>query len=124
MGACGCISGNQAFKLKAPDGWYVIEFMQGCDYCCHGPGVQIHHPEAVKYLDDVEYMPDLPVIGDDEHCITMIKCGPNMSEAENAAVKCFTGSETENNCVDEVLAEILGEDFWRDTLSDPPLIIH
>ncbi len=132
MGECGCVSGNQVFKLKAPDGWYVIELMRGCDYCCHGPGIQIHHPEAWKPMDfgfdsmeNVELMPDLPVIGAGEHCITMIKCGLDLDEAKNAAVKVMVGIDVSgDDVIDETLAEIFGEDFWRDALTNSPSVIY
>ena len=125
MGECGCTSGNQYFKLKAPKGWYVIEFLHGCYYCSSGPGVAIHHPEAVKYLDDVEYLPVLPTIGSGEHAITMIKCGLNPDEAEKAAIKCFVGAGTDDSgCVDSYLAEVLGEEFWKDALTNSPSVIY
>lgn len=124
MGECGCMSCGQHFKLKAPDGWYVVQLLPGCDYCGVGPGLQIYHPEATRYIDDIEYMPDLPVIGEGEHRIAMIKCGLDPDEARDAAAKCFVGSEVEDSRVDTVLAEILGEDFWKDALSKPPSMIY
>ena len=130
MGECGCASGNEIFKLKAPNGWYIVELIEGCDYCSVGPRLQIHHPEAINPMDfgfdsieDMELMPDLPTIGKDERCVTVIKCGLNLNEAKDAAIECFTGSETEDNQVDETLAEIFGEDFWRYNLSDSPFVI-
>ena len=123
MGECGCTIGNQTFKLKAPNGWYVIELLSGCKYCAGSPGIQIYNPEATEYFDDIEYMPDLPTIGRGEHCVTMIKCGLDPDEARTSAIKCFTGSETEDNHIDEILAEILGEDFWDDVLCKSPSVL-
>lgn len=129
MCECGCTSGNQVFKLKAPRGWYVIELLRGCHYCSSGPGLQIYHSEAVKYLDDVEHFSVLPTIGKGEHCISMIKCGLNPDETEKAAIKCFVGTqvdddECQNGIIDEPIAEILGEDFWKDALTAAPSVIY
>lgn len=131
MGECGCTSGNQVFKLKAPDGWYVVEFMQGCYYCSQGPGLQIYHPESIEpmyfgfdSIEGMEEMPDLPVIGKGGHCITMIKCGLNPDETKEAAIKCFVGSAFDGDSIDEIDAEILGEDFWKDALTSPPSAIY
>lgn len=126
MGECGCTSGNRCFKLKAPDGWYVIELCQGCYYCVGGPGLSIYHPGAVQYLGygDIEEMPDLPVIGEGEHKIAMIKCGMDPDEATKAASNCFCGTEVEDNHVDGITAEILGEDFWKEYLCEAPSIVY
>ncbi len=129
MCECGCTSGNQCFRLKAPKGWYVVELMRGCDYCSTAPEIQIHHPEAVKFLDDVKHLAVLPTIGEGERATTMIKCGLNQDEAEKAAIKCFVGTqvdddECQNGLIDEILAEILGEDFWKDALTDSPSVIY
>ena len=124
MGTCGCISGNPIFKLKAPKGWYIIELLSGCDYCSHGPGIQISHPEAAKYfVDEIKEISELPIIGKGEHCVTVIKCGLDPDEAKNAAAQCFVGSEIDDNGIDETLAEILGEDFWKDALCSSPSVI-
>ncbi len=126
MGECGCTSGNQAFRLKSPDGWYVIELQCGCDYCATGPGIQIHHPESVKfnaYEDEIKEMPILPTIGEGEHCISMIKCGLDPDEAKEAAVRCFSGADLEQQKIDDILAEILGEDFWKNALTKSPSVI-
>lgn len=130
MGECGCTSGNQVFKLKASDGWYVIELLCGCHYCSSGPGIQIHHPEAIESMnfgfdtiEDMELMPDLPVIGEGECCITMIKCGLDPDEARDAAIKCFVGSVVNDDSIDEIDAEMLGEDFWKEALTDSPSVV-
>lgn len=124
MCECGCINGNTMFKFKGPDGgFYVLELLPGCDGCCHGPGVQIHHPEAVKFLDDVEYMEDLPIIGDGEHCITMVKCGLDPDEMTKAAIEHLTISEVDDNCIDESFAEILGSDLWSNALIGSPTVV-
>lgn len=128
MCECGCVSGNQIFKLKAPDGWYIIEFMPGCNYCLVGSSIQIHHPESIEpmnfgfdTIEEMESVPDLPVIGEDEHCITMIKCGLDPGEARSAAVQCFTGDE---NGIDDIFADILGEDFWKEAFTNSPTVIE
>jgi hypothetical protein len=130
MGECGCSSGNKVFKLKAPNGWYVIEFMRGCDYCSAAPGIQIHHPESINpmsfgfdTIEDMKSISDLPTIGKGEHCISMIKCGLDPDEAKVAAIKCFTGVVVDDDSLDEIDAEWLGEDFWKNALSGSPSVI-
>jgi hypothetical protein len=121
MGECGCTLGNQTFKLKAPFGWYVIEFMCGCGYCSVSPGMQIYHPKSNKdHLDNIENIPDLPPDCND---LTLIQCGLSPETAKEAAVKNFTGSETEDDKIDDVLAEILGEDLWQNVLRKAPFIV-
>ncbi len=128
MGECGCTSGNQCFKLKAPDGWYIIELCPGCHYCDGGPGLNIYHPGAVQYLEygDIEQMPDLPVIGEGEHKIAMIKCGMDPDETTKAAIKCFSGWRLEHHSrtLDRYDAEVLGEDFWKEVLCEAPSIVY
>ncbi len=126
MCECGCISGNQVFKLKAPKGWYVIELLPGCDYCSHGPGIKISYPEANKDMDDLRHFAVLPALGDGENCVTMIKCGLDLEEAKEAGTRCFVCPEgvLEDNRIDEVLANILGEDFWKEALTKPPSVIY
>ena len=131
MCECGCASGNKVFKLKAPNGWYIVEFIRGCDYCSVGPGLQIHHPESINPMtlgfDTIEQMAenmsDLPTIGSGEHCVSMIKCGLDPDEVKKAAVKCFTGVVVDGDSLDEIDAEELGEDFWKDTLSGFPSVV-
>lgn len=131
MCECGCSSGNRAFKLKAPDGWYIVELMPGCDYCDVSPGIQIRHPESIEPMDfgfdtveAMEEIPDLPTIGKGEYCISMIKCGIDSGEAEKVAIKTMAGTEVDNGIIDEVLAEILGEDFWKEALTGAPSVIY
>ena len=124
MGACGCNSGNQMFKLKAPNGWYVIELLRGCLYCSAPSGLRVYYQEAAQCLDDVEEMSSLPTIGEGDYKVTMIKCGLDPDEARSAAIKCLVGTETEDNMIDEILADILGEDFWKDFLSQSPSVIY
>lgn len=131
MCECGCTSGNQVFKLKAPKGWYIIEFLRGCDYCSVGPGIQIHHPEAIDPMyfgfdntEDMESIPDLPILGKGEHCVTMIKCGLDPGEVQKAAVRCFVGRELELNPIDTISAEIMGEEFWEEALIESPSVIY
>lgn len=125
MGACGCGEANEAYKLKAPKGWYVIELIYGCEGCSHGPGILIHHPEAAAYFEDeIDHIPELPVCGKDEDCYTMIKCGLNQDEAEKAAIKCFTGTVVDGDSLDEIDAEMLGESFWKEALSNSPTVIQ
>lgn len=130
MGECGCGSVSECFKLKAPDGWYIIELMPGCSYCCISPGLLIHHPESINpmffgydKIEDMESLPDLPVVGKGEDCISLIKCGLSPDEASDAAIECFAGTELENNKIDKVIAEILGGDFWMEALSKSPSMI-
>ena len=131
MGECGCGIGNECFKIKAPNGWYVIELLCGCDYCCTPPGICVHHPEAIDpmffgfdNIEDMASLPDLPVIGKGEDCFSMIKCGMDSDETMDAFVKCFSGTEVEDNKIDGALAEILGGDFWKDTLGKPPSVVR
>lgn len=126
MGACGCVEMGEHFKLKAPEGYYVIQLIQGCDYCCNGSEVRIHHPEATKWLDDVEYMPDLPVLGEEEVCYTVIKCGLNPDEMRKVSVEYLTISELDKDQkgIDEFLAEELGKDLWSNALSNSPTVIQ
>lgn len=126
MGACGCGEGNAAFKLKAPDGrWYVIELQPGCDYCSHGPGLCVLHPDMASYLgDDLDFLPELPWLRDEHKC-AMFKCGPSAEEVKHAAVKCFGGTDIkDDDVIDGALAEILGEDIWKDYLTGSPELIE
>ncbi len=127
MGECGCISCGQHFKLKAPKGWYIIRLVPGCDYCGVGSGVFIDHPEAVEGFynkEDIKEIPELPTLGNrGKFKTTTIKCGLDPDEARKAAIKCFSGTETEDNKIDNILAEILGEDFWKGFLTESPRLI-
>lgn len=131
MGECGCGIGNKCFKLRAPKGWYIIELLSGCDYCCVSPGICVHHPKSIDpmffgfdTIEDMEFMPDLPIIGEGECCISMIKCGLDSDEAMDAAAKCFSGMEIDDGKIDEAMAELLGVDFWKDALSTPPSVVY
>ena len=121
MGACGCGSNNKCLKLRAPNGWYVIEFVPGCDYCSHPPGILIHHPEAAVHLTDVKHMEYLPTMGSGRDCVSLIKCGPDPEEAMDAAIKCFSGIDV---VIHDSLAEVMGGDFWQDVLRASPSVVY
>ncbi len=123
MCECGCTSGNTVFKLKAPDGWYLIELQRGCGDCYSGPGIQVYHPEAQEYIDDIDEISELPVIGKGESCISLIKCGLDPEEGIAAVVKCMAGTDVEDGKVDEALAEIWGKDLWEDAFTGAPSVI-
>ena len=138
MCECGCSFGNPMFRFKLPGVdedstpgllWnsYVIEFLPGCSECCVAPGLRILHPDAVRTLfndlSEINELPLLPSIGDGEYAVTLIKCGLDPSEAESAAVKCFLGLDAEDGVIDNSLAHILGEDFWKDAMSNAPSIV-
>ena len=124
MCECGCISGDRAYKLKAPNGWYVIEMLSGCEGCCHGPGISIQHPEAAAFMGDADELPELPVIGTGEHAVTMIACGMTKDEAEEAVKSCMVGAETDDNKIDAALAEVLGEELWCRSMTAAPRVIY
>jgi len=125
MCECGCTSGNKLFKMKAPTGWYVMQLQPGCENCCSGACIWIFHPEAQEFVvDRIEDIPDLPVIGEGEHCISMIKCGLDPNEAQSEGMKCFSEIELDNLNIDQFDAEMLGEEFWRDALTDAPSVIY
>lgn len=124
------------FRLKAPEGWYVIQLLPGCDYCSIGPGIEILHPGVTDCIPEFEELPDLPVVGPDTHPTSLIKCGLTPEEAESAAIKCFKGTPLEPDegvdedglyCpidrIDESLAEILGADFWKMALTKRPEVV-
>ncbi len=123
MGECGCTTGNVVYKLKAPNGWYIFSLDPGCDYCGVGPGIRIYMEEASKlyYDDELEHIPDLPIVGSGKEAIAVIRCGLNPDEAKTAAIKYFTGTPMVcNDALDKIDAEYLGEDFWQEALSGAP----
>jgi|GEM_PF-3725588 len=123
MGECGCISGNKTYKLRGPGGgWYVFQMNPGCDYCGVGPTIHISIPQTSKlyYEEELEYIPIIPTIGSGKEVVAVIKCGIPKDQAANLAIKTMIGSETEDNKIDEYLAEILGEDFWEEAMSQAP----
>ena len=123
MCTCGCGEGNDAFKLRAPDGgWYVIELRPGCHYCSSGPGLAIRHPDANYEFDDHEYLPELPWIGEGEFKMALFKSGLDADEARTAAIKSLVYNDDECK-VDEGLAEILGYEFWQNHLTESPSLI-
>ena len=125
MCECGCSTGNPMFRLKAPEGWYVIQLLPGCDYCHVGPGVEILHPGVTECIPEFEELPDLPVVGPDTHPTSLIKCGLTPEEAKEAAVKCFDGIQLErdNPIIDEYDADVMGEDFWKLALTKCPEVV-
>jgi len=125
MGQCGCYEGNQAYRIKAPNGWYVIELLPGCNYCDHGPGLSICHPEAMDHLEggDILCLPELPWCGPGEFKLATFKCGLSPTESGEAAVKCFVSEDCECK-IDEDLADILGEDFWKEYLDKSPSLVE
>jgi len=125
MCQCGCVEGNEAYKLRAPDGWYVIEFQPGCDYCDHGPGLVVFHPDAIDHFDNgyIDDIPELPWLGNGELKQAMLKCGPSKTETANAAIQSLGGTAVDGGVIDGCLAEILGEDFWQDHLTHAPSLI-
>jgi hypothetical protein len=123
MGECGCISCGKTYKLQAPDGgWYVFQMLPGCDYCSVGPTIHISMPQTSKlyYEEELEHIPTIPTIVSGKEVVAVIKCGIPPDQAANLAVKTMVGSETENNKIDEYLAEVLGEDFWREAMQQAP----
>jgi hypothetical protein len=127
MGECGCTVGNKAYKLKAPDGWYVFQMDPGCDYCDVGPGIRISMPGTSKlYFDDgeLEEIPTLPTMGKNSEAMAVIDCGIPRGTMANAAIKLFTGCEVEGNTIDEYLAEVLGEDLWGEVMNRSPKVIY
>lgn len=125
MGECGCSTGNPMFRLEAPEGWYVIQLLPGCDYCSVGPGIEILHPGVTDCIPEFEDLPDLPMVGPNTHPTSLIKCGLTPEEAGKAAIKCFkdTPLELDDTVIDESLAEILGEDFWKMALTKCPEVV-
>lgn len=124
MCECGCVTRTRMYKLKSPDGWYIIEMMVGCSSCNISSGLQIYRTLATDYFGDVESLPDLPTTEEGERRVSLIKCGLTPEEAQVAAVKCFTGTETEDNKVDETLAGMLGEDLWEEFLAKSPSVVQ
>lgn len=132
MGECGCNIGTELFKLEAPNGWYIIEFLQGCKDCCTPPGIQIFHPESIapeelgfRDMKDMEdNVPYLPVLGSCQHCFASIKCGLDPDEFKVAAIRNLVGTDIQGNKIDNALAEVLAEDLWNDALSNSPTVIQ
>ena len=120
MGECGCTIDCPVYKLKAPDGWYFFKFLHGCSYCDVGPGIHLLMPDAARWLDDIESIPLLPVIGTGGDAAAVIKCGLDKTEAEAAMKTCLAGTEIDDGRIDSVLAEILGDELWQDALCTAP----
>lgn len=126
MGECGCVSCGKTYKLKAPGGWYVFQMLPGCDYCGVGPTIHVSMPQTSEfyYGEELDNIPTMPLIGDDKEAMIVIKCGIPKGQAEQSAVKIMVGSETENNKIDEYLAEILGAELWDDAMHNSPDVVY
>jgi hypothetical protein len=125
MGECGCISCGMTYKLPAPNGWYVFQMNPGCDYCCVGSTIHISMPETsnLYFGEIIDDIPLMPTIGQNKEVISVIKCGIPKDQAEQAAIKVMVGSGTEDNKIDEYLAEILGADFWDEAMQQSPSVV-
>jgi len=123
MGECGCIACSKRYKLQAPNGgWYIFQMNPGCNNCCVGSTVYISMLQTSKfyYEEELEHIPTIPTIGSGKEVVAVIKCGIPKDQAANLAIKTMVGSETEDNKIDEYLAEVLGEDFWEEAMSHAP----
>lgn len=126
MGECGCSMCGQAFKLPAPDGWYVIRTMPGCRDCDGPAGIVIQHidHEHASWFGD-DFLRELPMFdaGDFRECV--IQAGPTVDEARKAFTSFFVGAglSWHGQELDTIGAEVLAEDFWREHMESPPKVI-
>jgi len=113
---------SKMYKLKAPGGWYVFQMNHGCDDCGVGPTIHISMPETSRlyFEEELDYIHLIPTIGSGKETIAVIKCGIPKDQAANLATKTMAGSETEDNKIDEYLAEVLGEEFWQEAMRQAP----
>lgn len=125
MGECGCAAGSRCYRLKAPQGYYVLQMNPGCSYCDAAPSIHLMLPETAKlyHNEELKHMDDLPTTGDGAEAVAVIICGITKSVAEEAATQVMVGAETEGGKIDDVLAAILGEDLWEHSLRQSPSVV-
>jgi len=126
MCECGCFINSTKYKLPSPNGWYVVLLSSGCKDCGVGSSISIL-PCSDYYDDELEFIPEFPVVGEGADSAIMISCGMSPAEAERAAVATISGTALgvdSGMVIDAYMAEVLGEDLWNDHLKRSPIVIN
>lgn len=113
MGACGCIELNSVGKIVAKDGSaYLIGIYPSCHYCDSPAGIQIQNVrKADWHLWDVKSIPDLKM---HEHSQMLFLPIISTQIVRKKMQEMLIGFEPENGKMDEIDAETLAEEAFRD----------
>jgi len=125
MCECGCWGNGKKYKLPSPNGWYIVLLHSGCNYCGVGSSIAIL-PNSDFYKDELEFIPEFPIVGEGADSAIMISCGMSPAEAERAAVDTISGTALDRDSgmvIDAYTAELLGEELWTDYLKRSPIVI-
>jgi hypothetical protein len=107
MCECGCYGNAGIYRIKAPKGWYRIILSPPCNNCDVGGSITIEHDASVDYNPDFdEPLPLEPV----RNSCTFI-CSNSETEIKKAAVAAIEGSEVDGGIVDDIQAELFGEEL-------------
>lgn len=125
MCECGCSMGNPAYRLPIDArACYVIELYPGCDNCSAAPGVIVRRVDRTSiFWDELQEALLFPLSKVDDCTEGAIKCGLDPDEFRKEAVKGMVGTDVEDGKIDDVLADILAEDIWKDSLRRMPEVI-